>query len=983
MALRETAAPFSLERSLMAKNMSAKLTKIFIVLTSLLVLFTNLTLSAQAGPSGASSPSLAYSTTPSSAAEIEISADGFGLPLSQDEIARQYAKPSVSLEEGDSLTVNLSIEKAGNYFISFDMAAPESYVNAPEAQLKVDGQFPIIDARRIVFPIYYQNTADEFPLDRYGNDALIRQEQLIRWSNVYLRDTNYSQKYPLQLTLSKGQHEFEFTLTKEKLYLGSIFLTEFTSAEDYDSYLAHTSAADSSGFLIEMEAEFPSFKDDTSIRPLNNRSLDVTPYDTNKLLFNTIGGESWQTSGSTLYYQFSVPQDGYYYITLRALQNVKSNFTVFRRILVNGVVLFDELHEIPFAYSNDWSNITLGEQTPYKIFLKKGVNVLGIEANNSPYYSAIEKIKKVLVDINEVSLEVKKLTGNQVDVYKEWEITEYIPDIKQQLEAIAADLQVDVNGLVAINKTGGSEEVLTYQMAIDNILELAQDPDQLPSRLNRFSEGSGSAAQLLGNILPSLQNQPLALDKIYIHSADTVPQDPAVPFTRSLSESVKRFFNSFKPNKYASIGSEEDEIEVWVNRPRQYVDLLQSMVDESFTKQTGIRVKLSIMPDESKLVLANAANIEPDVALGVSTNVPYELAIRNALYDLRSFDDFDSFINIYSPGSLLHYIINDSVYAIPETQDFWVTYYRKDIMDSLEIPIPKTWNEVIGILPELQRYGMNFNTPLSSGSGTKGYLVTAPFIFNHGGELYTDDGFSTGLGSEEAIAAIKFMTESFSIYGMPLTTSNFYDSFRYGSLPVGVSNFETYIKLLTAAPEINGLWGIDLYPATVLDDGRQLRYATGSAQASIMFLGTDRPSDSWEFMKWWMSTETQVDFQQQLVMNYGISYLWNSANLEAFQYLPISEEHKQVILAQWEWLQEPVKLPGSYMQERELSNVWNKVVFDGVNARVAIDNSIVIINREINRKMEEFGYVQNGVRVKEFKIPTIESVERWMNNGSN
>lgn len=967
----------------MAKNMSAKLTKIFIVLTSLLVLFTNLTLPAQAGPSGTTSPSFANSTMAYSAAEIEISADGFGLPLSQDEIARQYAKPSVFLEEGDSLTVNLSIEKAGNYFISFDMAAPESYVNAPEAQLKVDGQFPIIDARRIVFPIYYQNTADEFPLDRYGNDALIRQEQLIRWSNVYLRDTNYSQKYPLQLTLSKGQHEFEFTLTKEKLYLGSIFLTEFTSAEDYDSYLAHTSAADSSGFLIEMEAEFPSFKDDTSIRPLNNRSLDVTPYDTNKLLFNTIGGESWQTSGSTLYYQFSVPQDGYYYITLRALQNIKSNFTVFRRILINGVVLFDELHEIPFAYSNDWSNITIGEQTPYKIFLKKGENVLGIEANNSPYYSAIEKIKKVLVDINEVSLEVKKLTGNQVDVYKEWEITEYIPDIKQQLEAIAADLQVDVNGLVAINKTGGSEEVLTYQMAIDNILELAQDPDQLPSRLNRFSEGSGSAAQLLGNILPSLQNQPLALDKIYVHSADTVPQDPVVPFTRSLSESIKRFFNSFKPNKYASIGSEEDEIEVWVNRPRQYVDLLQSMVDESFTKQTGIRVKLSIMPDESKLVLANAANIEPDVALGVSTNVPYELAIRNALYDLRSFDDFDSFINIYSPGSLLHYIINDSVYAIPETQDFWVTYYRKDIMDSLEIPIPKTWNEVISILPELQRYGMNFNTPLSSGSGTKGYLVTAPYIFNHGGELYTDDGFSTGLGSEEAIAAIKFMTESFSIYGMPLTTSNFYDSFRYGSLPVGVSNFETYIKLLTAAPEINGLWGIDLYPATVLDDGRQLRYATGSAQASIMFLGTDRPSDSWEFMKWWMSTETQVDFQQQLVMNYGISYLWNSANLEAFQYLPISEEHKQVILAQWEWLQEPVKLPGSYMQERELSNVWNKVVFDGVNARVAIDNSIVIINREINRKMEEFGYVQNGVRVKEFKIPTIESVERWMNNGSN
>jgi len=101
-------------------------------------------------------------------------------------------------------------------------------------------------------------------------------------------------------------------------------------------------------------------------------------------------------------------------------------------------------------------------------------------------------------------------------------------------------------------------------------------------------------------------------------------------------------------------------------------------------------VKFSIMPQEGKLVLANAADIQPDVALGVSTGVPYELAIRNALYDLRSFPDFDSYIRRFSPGSLLGYIINDSVYAIPETQDFWVTYFRRDILESLGLPVPQT-----------------------------------------------------------------------------------------------------------------------------------------------------------------------------------------------------------------------------------------------------------------------------------------------------
>jgi ABC-type glycerol-3-phosphate transport system substrate-binding protein len=918
------------------------------------------------------------STLTDSKKVIEIRADAFGLPPSENEFSNQYDKPSVFLQQNDFIRFNVLIEEEGNYTISFDMASLESYINAPEGQLLVDGNIPLIDAQRIVFPIYYKNTRSTFPLDRYGNDALIRQERLLLWSNVILQDINFSQKYPSQIHLTKGQHTIELRITKESLLLGSIYFKTFSPYLNYSQYLSEHPEADSSGVFIEMEAEFPSYKNDTSIRPVNSRSLEVTPYDTYKLLLNTMGGDSWEKSGSAVYYEFEVPQDGMYCISLRALQNFKNNFTVFRKITINNEVLFDEFLDIRFPSASKWSTITLGGETPYKVFLKKGKNFLGIEASDAPYYSAIEKIKKVLIDINVLSLQIKKLTGNQSDPYKEWVISDYIPDIKDQLLAIADDLQKDLNVLKTINQEGGSQEILSYQMAIDNIRFLAEEPDKIPSRMNRFSEGSGSAAQLLGNVLPLLQGQPLALDKIYIHSPDSRPEQVKVPFFTTFSDGIKRFAYSFRPNPYQSIGAEAGEIEVWVNRPRQYVDLLQTMTDETFTPKTGIRVKFSIMPNESKLVLANAAGIQPDVALGVSTNQPYELAIRGALTDLRSFEDFDSYIKIYSPGSLLSYIINDSVYAIPETQDFWVTFYRKDIMESLKIPIPKTWNEVIAILPELQRKGMNYNTPLSSGGGSKPYLMTAPYIFNYGANLYSSDGFATGLGSDEAIQAIKFMAESFTIYGMPLTTSNFYNSFRYGSLPIGVSNFETYIKLLTAAPEIAGLWDIDLYPATVLPDGTENRYATGSAQASIMFKDTDQPKESWEFMKWWMSTETQLDFQQQLILNYGMDYLWNSANLEAFKYSPISDKHREVILQQWQWLQEPVKLPGSYMQERELSNAWNKIVFDGVNPRVAIDEATIVINREITRKMEEFGYLQNGIKVKEFKIPSIETVKNWM-----
>ncbi len=911
---------------------------------------------------------------------IEIPAETFGLPPAQDETARRYAKASVLLQAGDSLQFSVRIPAPGEYTLWFDAAASPSALTAPEGQMQVDGGFPVSDLRRVLFPVFYRNSADTFPKDRYGNDALIRQERLTRWEKIPARDVTFSQPDPLRIQLNAGEHRFDFTLTDGALYLGSIYLQTFTPFPSYAQYLDLQPAPVSSGFSLTLEAEVPTYKNDTAVRPASNRDLTVTPYDTYKLLLNTLGGESWNKSGSAVYYEFEVPADGMYAVTFRALQNTRSNFTVFRRITVNGEVPFEELNAFPFPYSADWVDVPLGGETPYLLFLRKGVNTLGIEATVSPYLPAIETIQQALLDINTLALEIRKLTGNQRDPYKEWVISDYIPDIEDRLNAIAQNLIGDKDLLVSITGSLASPEVLTYQMAIDNLLFLAADPDKIPVYMNRFSEGSGSAAQLLGSLLLLLQSQPLALDKITVHSPEKIIQTPPAPFTRSVVEGAKRFLRSFQPDPYQSIGAGEGELEVWVNRPRQYVDLLQVMSDESFTPQTGIRVKFSIMPDEGKLVLANAAGIQPDVALGVSTNIPYELAIRNALYDLRSFEDFDSFIRIYSPGALLSYIISDSVYALPETQDFWVTFYRKDILASLGIPVPHTWNEVIEILPELQRYGMNYNTPLSNGAGLKGYLVTAPYLFNYDAKLYSADGFATGLQSEEAIAAVKFMAESFTVYGMPLTTSSFYESFRQGTLPIGISNFTDYIKLMTAAPEIDGLWTIDLYPATVLPDGRELRYATGSAQASIMFKNTDQPQEAWQFLKWWMSTETQVDFQERLILNYGREYLWNSANLEAFSRLPIPGEHRAVILEQWKWLQEPVRLPGSYMQERELSNAWNRIVFDGVNPRVALDRSIILINREIARKMEEFGYLKDGQRVKEFKIPTIETVKGWMDN---
>ncbi len=193
-------------------------------------------------------------------------------------------------------------------------------------------------------------------------------------------------------------------------------------------------------------------------------------------------------------------------------------------------------------------------------------------------------------------------------------------------------------------------EMASLKVAANRLRSLAQSPDEIPNRLTELSEGSSSVSQILGELVADLQQQPLLLDRFYVHGESELPQ-PEAGFWKKANESISRFLQSFTPETLATADVSEGVVEVWVNRPRQYVELLQNMADQTLTPQTGIEVKFSIMPDESKLILASAANSQPDLALGISNWLPYELAVRGAAVDLRQFDDFEAYLTQFSPGA--------------------------------------------------------------------------------------------------------------------------------------------------------------------------------------------------------------------------------------------------------------------------------------------------------------------------------------------
>ena len=306
-------------------------------------------------------------------------------------------------------------------------------------------------------------------------------------------------------------------------------------------------------------------------------------------------------------------------------------------------------------------------------------------------------------------------------------------------------------------------------------------------------------------------------------------------------------------------------------------------------------------------------------------------------------------------------------------------FYRKDILNALDLDVPDTWEDVLKMLPTLQSYQMNFYHSLGYNSAYKGFGLTSPIFYMYNAEMYNYNGFTSSLDTEEAVEAIKFMTDLFNVYNLPQQVSSFFECFRSGTLPIGIGGIDLYLQLKYACPELSGQWGVVPIPGVYNSEtGKVERWTTTYGKCSIMFASSEKKDKAWKFLKWWHSTEVITNYVETIKSNLGEKYLIVPANMYALNASPWDLEIKEQVMLASPWSRIPAITPGSYIVEREISNIWNSVVIDKTPVRVAINQSIPKINRELQRKLEEFKYIENGVKVKEYLIPTNSNISKWV-----
>lgn len=907
--------------------------------------------------------------------EIVIPADSF-TDTDMDVVLQTglggYEGTAVVTDESGYIEWEFDVEEAGLYNIEiryFPMAGRGMSI---EREIRINGETLFDGAHTLTFHRIY---ADSGPVlvDTEGNQIRPSQMESPIWRTVSFADSVGYELEPLKFYFREGKNTLRLISRAEPMAIDYLRIYQAPSAPTYASVVESYSKNGyqrTVGQFIKVQAEDAILRSSPSLFAVNDQGdPTVEPYDPALIRLNSIGGYRWQNPGDWITWEFEVPVDGLYKIALKAKQDQDRGIFSNRKVYIDGEVPFSELDPVEFPYTSRYHMRVLGEEEtgePYLFYLTKGRHTLTLEVSLGRLADFLRRTEESLYELNGVYRSIIMITSANPDPLRSYELDKRVPGLLETLKFQSELLyQMAEDYEKVTGEVGGHSAVLRD---VGRLLKRMYDkPDRIPGLLGEFRDSVGN----LGTWIMKTRNQPLQLDYIIIASVEQKMPKAAPSLLQTLIHEIRAFIASFTydysgvSDIYAGGGLETtsgkvEPLKVWIGLGRDQAQVLKQMLEESFTPKTGIPVELELVSDMgSLLVPATIAGTAPDVALGAAD---LNLAFRGAVADLTQFPDFPEVALRFKKSALVPFRFRDKVFGLPETQSFPMLFYRADILDELGLEVPQTWEDVYNIIPELQKRNLEFG--LSPSMST--YLM---FLYQKGVPLYKEDCVETNLQSEAAIATFKEMTDLFVLYGLPLSY-DFLNRFRMGEMPLAIVDYSEFNRLSVFAPELRGQWGFAQVPGTRMPDGtinravavgQSTQFMYGNIMpygttASMIMSHSEKKAQAWEFLKWWTSEETQVQFGREMENLLGAAARYATANVEAMQQLPWSYEDRLELNKQWDWVEGNPPVLGGYYVTRQFDWLFRAVVLQNKPLRQSVMEYDREANIEIARKRAELGY---------------------------
>lgn len=927
---------------------------------------------------------------------IEINAIDYCLYKENDEEKKAVIMSDYENMSGDSIYVSedgilkyeFTVKDEGFYDISLLYYPVSGKSSEIQRAFLIDDSIPYGELSLTEFSRVWTNSISEqfvdeagvtlkaWSKDNQGNDIKPSTMEVPEWIYSYVYDSKGYVSDSLKVYLKPGNHTITMISLREPFLLRKIILGPGESVKTYDQVLEegiNERLTDSSSQCIRIEGEMAVKTSSPMLYPKQDQSSPaVYPVSSRYLLNNTIGGTSWQNVGQWIEWEFEVPEDGYYNISLFDKQNFVRGINVSRKIMIDGNVPFKELEEYEFPYSQKWRNDILSEEdgTPFRFYLTEGRHTLRMQVVLGKTSEIISDVQQSVQELNAIYRKVIRITGVAPDRYRDYQITAALPELKSELQKVRNDIDNSINALKAVEKDNTDKTTVLVTMR-DQLDELIDDQERFTEVISSYKIN----VRACGNWITQVIYQPLMIDRIYVYSPDAAPKVKEANWFKRLFFEIGKLFWSFviDYNQIGNVseGSDSQVITLWVGTGRDQANVIKNLIDEDFTRKTGINVNVQLV-DMTTLLKASMAGEGPDVAIQVgptqvatsqvaanmvcaSNDTPVNYGIRHAVLDLTQFPDYQKVSERFHGSALVPYTYNDAVYALPDTETYLMMFYRKDILNEIGLDVPKTWDDVKVAMTVLNKNQMEFGM-------LPGEQVFAMILFQQGGNYYTADGTASALDEDNAVNAFKDYCEFYTDYRLDKETS-LEERFRTGECPIIIADYTTYNNLCVSAPDIEGLWDFTVVPGVKTYNG-EINHATGSiGLADMIMADTDNKEASWEFLKWWTSSETQINFDREMESLMGSSARVATANVEALESMPWPVADYEALKSQLEYVRGIPQVPGGYYTWRNVNNAFYKITTAGTSAadyssktpREELMQNVEYINAEIDYKREELG----------------------------
>ena len=851
---------------------------------------------------------------------------------------------AVVTEEDGRVVWNFSVETAGAYFIKVAYYTVSGKSQQMERRLLIDGEEAV--GTTLSFRRSYSGDGED-KYDLQGNQIRKEEKENDCWQEVCLADTNGYQEEAYTFDLAVGEHALVFDSVLDRMAIGFVTLTtENSEAMTYEETLAKAQAAgarDADTELRKVQGEDYLAKSDANILTQNDKSSAATePSSPDVIVYNTVGGSSWNEVGQWVEWTIEVPEDGWYQLGMRWRQNTKIGGMSSRSLLIDGEVPFREAMQLSFAYDNSWKVSCFGGEKPYRFYLTKGEHTIRMTVCLGELSQVLLKTSELLEELNDMYMQIIMVSGTSPDLKRDYNFKALIPDVIEQYNALADRIDELIEEIDKI--THGEQSTTDFEELRDLLRQLYRDPETTAKRLSDLESNISSLASWASES----RRQPLEVDYLFAMEPEGTIPKAGKGFFRNLWFQLKQLIASYIMD-YSSIGNtsqmdeEEEPLRVWVIAGTEQAQVIQKLINEEFVPNHSISVKLQNV-SEGALMPAIFAGTGPDVVLNLTEATPVNYALRGVLADLNEFEDIHEVLAQYEPCSYTAFQSDGGLYALPTTLDYPVMFYRKDIIEEMDISLEEceTWDTVLQVvLPKLQMKNLKFGL-------TPGLVSYLTFYYQGNNELYTEDCLNILLDSREGINAFKKYTSIYTDYKQNLTFS-FVNLFRSGEMPIAVMPYSQYYQLSIFAPEIEGKWGMMLVPGTK-DENGEINHATACTVTGASILAdTDCKEEAWEFLKWWAGDDTQTKYARNIETVLGIAGRVNPASNAARETIPWTKEVQSLLKEQLSYCKGVPQVPGSYYVERYFNFAFRDVVYDGDD----IVQTLISITDDINTEIQE------------------------------